>query len=481
MRRNLAWAFAPVAPAKMIRRALTAALVALIAAALVAVPEHPLAAQGHGEGVWEVTTPLSVPRYDHTTTLLAGGKVLVAAGRAVIPEQPVELLTSAELFDPHSERWLPTGSLVEARWRHTATVLRDGRVLVAGGFGDPYRPGSNAQPVLDTAELYDPRTGTWSPTGSMNARRALHVATLLPNGQVLVAGGRTCNQPPPEACNFTFVTNTAELYDPATGTWSSTGPLVEPRHTTSTTLLVDGKVLIPAGFVGGGAPSRTADLYDPATGTSALTGNLNRARARQGAMQLHDGRVLVASGFQGGNTSEFYDPGPQTWSLTGNLLLPTARFNFNFAVLPNGKALVAGGATFPPASRPLSAELFNPATGQWTAAAEMNDEHGSSSSLANSDRAVVLSSNPWRFEARPGGCAPNCGKVLVAGNSPTGTVELYTPTCPLTLPRPPQQLSCVRDGPGNGRSGAPGTPGEPGPPEWLGTPGAADRHEAEIE
>ncbi len=161
-----------------------------------------------------------------------------------------------------------------------------------------------------------------------------------------------------------------------------------------------------------------------------------------------------------------------TWRLTGNLLLSVARFNFNFAVLPNRKALVAGGS---PVAARRTAELYNPATGRWSAAAMMHDEHGSSSSLSNSDPAVVLSSNPWRFKARPDACAPNCGKVMVAGNSPNGTVELYTPTCPSSLPRPHHQLSCVRDGGGPpARGGAPGTPGEQGPPEWVGRPEGAD-------
>ncbi|MDQ4131378.1 MAG: hypothetical protein M3133_10410, partial [Actinomycetota bacterium] len=206
---------------------LAAAAMLTSAPAFLAAGKGTVAAQEQVEGVWETTAPLSVPRYDHTTTLLANGKVLAAAGRTMPPAGagPVELLTSSELYDPHSEQWRATGSLNEPRWRHTATLLPDGRVLVAGGFGSPYTltasgAGSNAQPVLDTAEIYDPRTGTWSRTASMRTRRALHVATLLPSGKVLVAGGRTCNEPPPTACNFTFVTNTAEIYDPATGTWS---------------------------------------------------------------------------------------------------------------------------------------------------------------------------------------------------------------------------------------------------------------------
>lgn len=428
----------------------------------------PAGAQPAGEGTWELTGSLSVPRYDHTTTLLLGGEVLAAGGRNVTPDEPVELLASAEVYDPHSERWRDTGSMQDARWSHTATLLPDGRVVVAGGFGEPYRAGSNSQPVLDTAELYDPRTGTWTPTGSMTTRRALHTAVLLADGRVLVAGGRTCDQPPPTACNFTFRSDTAEIYDPATGTWTPTGSLTIARHTTSSVLLPSGEVLVPAGFTSAGTGT-TADRYDPSTGTWSETGPLNVRRARQGAMLLPDGTVLVASGFQGGDTAEVYDPVSDSWSLTGNMA--GNRFNFDFAVLPNGKALVAGGAV-PFEGPTLIAEVYDPATGQWSSAGEMNAEHGSGGSLSNSQQAVVLSSDPWTFEARPQACAPNCGKVLVVGDNPTGAVELYTPACPTAWPRPPQQLAC--DGGRRPPPGKPaGTPGRGPQPQATGGPATA--------
>jgi hypothetical protein len=132
-----------------------------------------------GGGFWERTDSLNVVRYDHSTTLLANGKVLAAAGRT-LNVTPVQNFTSAELYDPIAEEWTLTGSLSTARFSHTGTLLPDGRVLVAGGFGP--QPSTGNQPVLDSAEIYDPTTGTWTPTGSMNVRRALHVAQLLPDG-----------------------------------------------------------------------------------------------------------------------------------------------------------------------------------------------------------------------------------------------------------------------------------------------------------
>lgn len=409
------------------RRAIAAAVLVVSMLAPVAARPTGAVAQTAENGAWELTAPLSVPRYDHTTTLLENGRVLAAGGRLVLPDQPVELLATAEVFDSRTEQWGPTDEMNDARWAHSATLLADGRVLVAGGFGDPYGAGSNAQPVLDTAEIYDPSNRSWTSVAPMGTRRALHAAILLADGRVLVAGGRTCDQPPPTACNFTFRSDSAEIFDPATGTWTPTAPMTIARHTTSAALLPGGDVLIPAGFTSAGNGS-TADRYDPGTGTFSATGPLNVARARQGAMLLADGRVLVAAGVGGGNTSEVYDPVTDTWALTGNVIA-AGRFNYYFAVLPDGTALIAGGQV-PGVGITTSAERYDPATGTWSPAAEMNEPHGSSSSLSFTQQAVVISSDPFSFETRPRVCGTNCGKVLVAGNSATGSVELYTPGGP---------------------------------------------------
>ncbi|MDQ4069441.1 MAG: hypothetical protein M3203_08225 [Actinomycetota bacterium] len=391
-----------------LRSALAAAVVVLglvtVAAPAVAV-----------EGFWEPTGSLNVPRQQTTSTLLENGKVLVAGGRNFANNDALE---SAELYDPITETFTLTGSMSTGRWSHTATLLPDGRVLVAGGFTDP-TTSANAQPVTETAELYDPATGTWSPTGSMNVRRALHVAQLMEDGRVLVAGGRTCNAPPPVACNFQVTTNTAEIYDPATGTWTLTTPMNSHRHTTSAVLLPTGEVLVPAGFPGG---QNTAEFYDPDTETWTLTGPLPVGRARQGAMLLPDGDALVAAGSTGQVTvrSETYDRATNTWTPAGNVNQP--RFNYFFTELPNGKVLIAGGApgnAGGPAE--TTAEVFDPATRTWSSAGTLPRPHGSSSSLGNSTRMVVLLGDPSE-------CGQNCGKVLLVGDNPTGAAELYTPS-----------------------------------------------------
>ena len=409
------------------------------------------------EGSWEATGALNQARIGQTATLLESGKVLVAGGRTA-----TAALTSAELYDPLTELFTLTGSMSTSRWSHTAILLQDGRVLVAGGFTGFVA--GNAQAVTDTAEIYDPATGTWTPTGSMQTRRALHSMALLPDGRVLVAGGRTCTGPPPATCDFTFRTNTAEIYDPATGTWTPTGSMNAPRHTTTAAVLADGRVLIPGGF---GAPdphdtSITADVYDPATGTWSLTGDLNFSRARQGAMALPDGTVVIGPGSRSttfgppfvstiNDTSELYDPATDTWELTNGQPLLPGRFNFQQAVLPNGQALMAGGFGGPAGSESVTqtAEVYDPATGTWLSAGTMTHQHGTSSSLTNTHNAVVLSANPWTFEFGAA-CGTNCGKVLVLGDSLTDPVaDLYTPTAPV-----PTSAAQCKDNGFKGRSTA---------------------------
>ncbi|MGI8985059.1 MAG: SBBP repeat-containing protein [Acidimicrobiales bacterium] len=378
-------------------------------------PANPVASFEYAEGIWAPTASLLTPRIDHSATLLANGKVLVAGGLA---SRGGPSLRSAELYDPLTGTWSATGSMASVRWRHTATLLADGRVLVAGGF-EELLAGSNAQPVHDSAEIYDPATGTWSPTGAMTDRRGLHVAIRLPSGEVLAAGGRTCDQPPPAACNFLFRSDTAERYDPATGTWSPTGSLNIARHTTGAALLGTGDVLVPAGFT----PSNnaSAELYDPAAGTWGLTGELGQGRARQGATLLPNGKVLVVAGFGGGDSAELYNPETGLWELTG-ILDVDGRFNFTVGVLPNGLALVAGGAL-----GGATTELFDPATGEWRSAGLMAHAHGSGSSLSNTDTGIVLSSDPDQFEADAAVCGANCGKLMVIGNNDgLGSIELYT-------------------------------------------------------
>ena len=268
-------------------------------------------------------------------------------GGASVFNLPVQ---SAELYDTNTGTWSMTGSLLAARYGHTATLFQNGAVLVAGGAND-----AELFSFLASAELYDPVTGTWQSTGNLNTQRYQHTATLLPSGKILVAGGYNW---------LSLSLNTAELYDPATGTWSGTGSLNTDRAGHTATLLPTGKVLVAGGYNLGEksfTPLNSAELYDPVTGTWSVTGSLNIARSDHSASLLPNGKVLVAAGQIDGtfpvaslNGAELYDPATGIWSLTANLNTP--RRGQTATLLANGKVLVAGGDN---QGQLASAELYN--------------------------------------------------------------------------------------------------------------------------
>ena len=260
------------------------------------------------------TGPMSNGRQIHTATLLADGRVLVAGGY----EAGNITLASADLYDPATDTFSATGSLAAARGSHTATLLSDGRVLVAGGGPASWSVGDAS---LASAELYDPTTGTFSPTGSVTTARGFHTATLLADGRVLITGGH------PAAWSATgpFIAS-AELYDPTTGTFSPTGSLATARDLHTATLLSGGRVLVAGGLARGRAYAddpqflALAELYDPA-GSFSATGPMTERRAWQMATLLADGRVLVTGG--SGDfaaplaSAELFDPATGTFSPAG--------------------------------------------------------------------------------------------------------------------------------------------------------------------
>jgi N-acetylneuraminic acid mutarotase len=232
-------------------------------------------------GMWAVTADMSTARYAYTQTLLPNGKVLVAGGyEKSCGNPPCPRLSSAELYDPSTGTWSPTSSMNTARYAHTATLLSNGLVLVAGGYGETS--------VLASAELYNAATGQWTATGTMNTARAGHYAVLLASGQPLVLLGDG------------GVTST-ELYNPATGTWTVNGNTrATAQFAFSVTLLNTGKVLIAGGancfYPRLCVEVSTAELYDPSVGASAPTGSMNVARSSHSATLLPNGQVLAAGG-----------------------------------------------------------------------------------------------------------------------------------------------------------------------------------------
>lgn len=297
---------------------------------------------------WVSTGSMTTARQGHTATLLPNGKVLVAGGLGNT------VLASAEIYDPVAGTWTPTGSLTTARYLHTATLLPNGKVLVAGGS-------DSAGDSLASAEVYDPVAGMWAPTGSLTTTRFLHTATLLPIGEVLVAGG-----------------GTAEIYDPVAGTWAPTGsPTAGAPIGHTATLLPNGTVLVAGGSSSNGGIT-SAELYDPSAGTWSPTGSLTTGREYHTATLLPNGIVLVAGGSGGTHGSpyleplasaELYNPAAGTWTATGSLT--TVFADQTATLLPNGTVLIAGGAYSVPSLTVLLADanLYDPVTGTWVLAA----------------------------------------------------------------------------------------------------------------
>ena len=332
---------------------------------------------------WFPTGNLNTARVSHTATLLQNGKVLVVGGW----DNGNNVLDSAELYDPVTGVWSVTGRLNKPRTDHTATLLPDGRVLVvAGDTGntplDFFRRGG-------TVELYDPSTGTWSLTGSLNVARCCHSATLLQTGKVLVAGGFDLD-----------TVKSAELYDPATGMWSPTGSLNVARYGHSATLLQDGRVLVAGGSDDGDLASTLSDaeLYDPVAGTWSATANLNTSVILHTATLLPSGKVLIAGGYDAFislDKGQLYDPATGTWSYTSNL--NTARDSHTATLLPNGRVLIAGGEAWHFVRYPNlqvetlgGAELYDPNIGVWTITSSLNTARGEHTTTLLPDGRVLV-------------------------------------------------------------------------------------------
>src|SRR5687767_10823005 len=295
------------------------------------------------------------------------------------------LWVCAALGAAADQGWSTTGDLNVARFNHTATLLDDGRVLVVGGHGDGWSR-------LDSAELYDPRTGLWTLTGSLGTPRVWHTATLLADGRVLVAGGDSSSAPP----SFGR-TGTAEIYDPAAGTWEPTSAMTTARSTHTASRLADGRVLVAGGFHED--TLATAELFDPASGSWSRTGALNVPRYWHTATALLDGSVLVVGGSNDGDLSwtlasaERYDAAMGIWSAVAD----SARSSVSHAAtrLANGRVLVTGGYDYPPRSD-VRAEQLDPETGTWSSLGSLSSPRdGHTATLLPTGDVLVTGGHAW--------------------------------------------------------------------------------------
>lgn len=306
------------------------------------------------------------PRSGHTATLLPNGKVLIAGGM----RRNQDFYSSAELYDPATGKFQFTGEMHQRRVGHVAVLLKSGKVLIAGGW-----VGGGG---TDTADLYDPATGKFASISKMTARRGRPTATLLPDGNVLIAGGEERD---------TQSLASAEIFRSETLTFQPTGAMRHPRVSHTATLLNDGRVLIAGGYAD--AVSSTAELYDPKTGTFTETGGLTTPRCKHTAGPLPDGRVLVAGGSNergwNGNLSsaEIFDP--RTGKFTAASPMHDSRFKLPDEAVPLalGQLLIAGGSK--------QVEIFDPATGKFSVAGgRLNDAWHFMSETKLRDGSVLL-------------------------------------------------------------------------------------------
>ncbi|WP_187323575.1 kelch repeat-containing protein [Stigmatella aurantiaca] len=297
--------------------------------------------------VWKSASPLPSGRTKHSATLLADGRVLVAGGAS-----SAGWTDSAALYSPATGTWAATASMSVKRYGHGSNLLNSGEVFVTGG--------QNNGVTLASTERYDATSGTWSAAASMAVARFRHTVTVLNDGRLLVAGG----------VDGTMGLTSTELYNPLLGTWAPGPSMSTRRYGHTATLLPDGRVLVAGGHTGGQALA-TAEVYNPATNSWTGTGTMGSRHYGHAAALLPDGRVLAVSGLtpSGVHTpiTELYDPTTGVWTATGSLA--TARSEFSLAALPSGRVLVLGG-TDGTAITP-TVESYNVATGTWTQAPAM--------------------------------------------------------------------------------------------------------------
>lgn len=353
-----------------------------------------------------------------TATLLPNGKVLVAGGCLFDTggcSSGMSGMTEAELYDPQSGLWSQAPWMTVPRVGHTATLLATGRVLITGGCSIIV---NNACPPLASTELYDPQTGTWTVGVSLSVPRGGQTATLLPSGKVLIAGGGGANN---------SYLSTAELYDPQSGQWTATGSMSQGRGGHTATLLSSGRVLV-AGGTGMTGTVTSAELYDPQTGSWSATGSPLDALGGAPATLLHTGRVLVVSALG----AELYDPATGSWTRTGRRPIPGTAGGSTATLLANGQVLVAGGGNAPVVP---TAEIYDPLSDLWAQTGSMTVGRANAVAVRLMDGRVLVIG---------GCCVPNLpfepltgSEIYTPGPSPLavlstnllllGNVRLYTP------------------------------------------------------
>lgn len=308
------------------------------------------------------------PRGHHTATVLANGTVLLAGGFA--NSHP---LATAQIYDWATHAIVNTASPHEARENHTAALLRDGKVLIAGGLG--------AQP-LASAEIFDPSTGTFSATGGLHEAREYAAAEALADGRILICGGMGPGKK--------YLAST-EIYNPRTRTFTGGPAMTMPRSAFHAIHLQDGRIFLIGGY---GAAASTTEIYDPVTNAFHAGAKMSAPRFQFSAALLPGGKVLIAGGTADPNggpalsTAELYDPGSNAFEATGALV--NARAFAEASSLPNGKVLLSGGVPAVPGGPLAPTELYDPATGTFTAGPSLKGLHLGHTATVLQDGSILV-------------------------------------------------------------------------------------------
>jgi hypothetical protein len=289
---------------------------------------------------WTMTGSMNTARSSQAGTRLTDGRVLVVGGQ----DASGATLASVEIYDPSIKTWTLTGSLNVGRYLHSASLLSNGKVLVAGGWSATCC--GSGQYALTSSELWDPLTGKWTTTGSMVNPHAAHTATLLQNGLVLIAGGESYGQ----GSLGRAASAGADLYDPNSGTWTQVGNMTTPRDHQTATLLSDGRVFVAGGSAGGCCSGlASAEIFDPSTLAWTVTQSMTTGRNGPAASAIANGTsVLVSGGYSccgdpnpTRSSAEYFDLVTGTWHLTGSL--SQARAYHTSIALLDGSVLAVGG------------------------------------------------------------------------------------------------------------------------------------------